>query len=526
MSPRRGRLVLAVLVALLIPIGVAAAETRSDVKGGVAFVNLGNDFDSVDPAVDYVSSGWQIEYATCAELLNYPDANAPGGAQLQPEVAKSVDISADGLTYTFALRNTYRFSPPSSERVTADAFKRALDRVRDPALQSPGAPFFKDVASVTSDGDKTLVIRLAKPAGDFLARLAMPFACAVPSNTPSVRQTTPLPSAGPYYISGYTPGSRLVLTRNPNYGGQRPANLDQILYQTNVDPATSLSQVESGTADYAAGGLPVDAYAQVAHDFPSQFFVNPQASIRYVALNTSRPLFSSVAARQAVNLVIDRTALLNAFGAFAGTPSEQYIPPTVQGFRDESIYPLTGPSAADLARANALVDQAGIRGRTAVLYTSNRPAVLAQAALLQAELAQIGLTVDTHVFSRSDQIVREGTRGEPFDLTIEGWIDDYPDPFDTLNLFFDGTTIGPVNNNDISYFDDPGFDARLQAAAQLTGPERYATYGQLDIDLVRDAAPLAAFGATNSRDFFSERTGCQTYVPPYGMDLAALCIKR
>lgn len=512
------------LGALLVPVTLAAAQGGQNLRGGVAFVN-GGDLYSIDPGLDYITFGWQIEYATCAQLVNYPDAAAPAGSLLQPEVAKSYAISADGLTYTFTLRSDYRFSPPSNAPVTADAFKRALDRVRDPALDSPGAQFFRDVDSITSDGDKQLVIHLAHPAGDFLSRLAMPFACAVPPETPSSAQTTPVPSAGPYYISGYTQGSRLVLSRNPNYKGPRPSNLDQILYQLNVPFDTSLAQIESGTADYAAGGLPTAAYAQVAHDFPTQFFVNPIAGLRYIALNTSRSIFSTAAARQAVNLALDRTALIATAGAFAGTPTDQYIPPTVPGFRDESLYPLNGPSAADLARANALVDQAGIRGQTAVLYTNNTQQATAAAQLITDELARIGIVVDVHQFSRGEQIARESTQGEPFDLTTEGWVNDYLDPFDTLNVFLDGSTIKPFGNNDISYFNDPAVNAQLQAAAQLTGPDRYTTYGNLDVTLARDYAPLAALGTFNDRDFFSARMGCQTFVPPYGMDLAALCIK-
>ena len=61
-------------------------------------------------------------------------------------------------------------------------------------------------------------------------------------------------------------------------------------------------------------------------------------------MNTSRPLFSTAAARQAVNLALDRPALIATGGAFSGNPTDQYIPPTVPGFRDESIYPLNGPS--------------------------------------------------------------------------------------------------------------------------------------------------------------------------------------
>jgi ABC-type transport system substrate-binding protein len=522
------RLLVAALALIVFPIGVTAAAGKPYLAGGVGFFNLAFDPAPVDPATTYSTPGWQIEYATCAKLVNYPDAAAPDGSQPQLGVAKKVTISPDGLTYTFRLRNEYVFSPPSNARVTADAFARALDRVRDPVLQSPGQPFFADVVSTTSDGDKTLMIRLAHPSGSFLARLALPFACAVPPETPSAPSVVPLPSAGPYYVSGYTAGSRIVLSRNPNYVGPRPANLDQILIQTNVDPGTTLSQIESRTADYAMSGLATSAsYACVASTYPAQFFVNPYPGFRYLALNTSRPIFSTPAARQAVNLAINRTALLAQVGAFAGTPDDQYIPSGVPGYLDTSIYPLNGPSASDLAQANALVDQAGIRGQTAVLYSSTSAVSQAMAALVRDELAQIGLGVDIHAFPRGEQITRESTRGEPFDIAgNEGWIDDYLDPADTLNNLFDGTTIGPVNNLDISYLNDPAINARLQAAELLTGPARYAAYGQLDVDLAQNYAPLATLGTYNARDFFSVRIGCQTYNPAYGMDLAELCVKR
>src|SRR5580765_5003460 len=97
-------LVLGVLL-LLVPVALASADGRGDTRGGVAFVN-GADVDWIDPALGFVSFGWQIEYATCAELVNYPDSAAP--SLPQPEVAKSVDISADGLPYSFKLRSGYR----------------------------------------------------------------------------------------------------------------------------------------------------------------------------------------------------------------------------------------------------------------------------------------------------------------------------------------------------------------------------------------------------------------------------------
>ena len=95
---------------------------------------------------------------------------------------------------------------------------------------------------------------------------------------------------------------------------------------------------------------------------------------------------------------------------------------------------------------------------------------------------------------------------------------DYPDPSQMLNALLDGS-------DGIPSFNDRAYQRRLAAAARLSGPRRYLTYGALDLDLARNAAPLAAFGNPSSNDFFSARIGCQTF-GVYGMDLAALCIRR
>src|SRR6476469_8053620 len=139
--------VLGVLL-LLVPVALAAADGGRDVRGGVAFIN-GGDIGPIDPAQNFISFGWQIEYATCAELVNYPDSATPTAPQ--PEVAKSVDVSADGLTYSFKLRGGYRFSPPSNAPVTGYGepgcellprrrlgHERRRPAARDPARSSGG----------------------------------------------------------------------------------------------------------------------------------------------------------------------------------------------------------------------------------------------------------------------------------------------------------------------------------------------------------------------------------------------------
>ena len=115
-------------------------------EGGTARLDTFYDIGSMDPAVSYETLSSQLLYATCAKLLNYPDRAGLAGSQLVPEVAQSLPArSADGKSYTFAIRSGFRFSPPSTERVTAQTFKATIERTLNPAMKSPIAREFADI---------------------------------------------------------------------------------------------------------------------------------------------------------------------------------------------------------------------------------------------------------------------------------------------------------------------------------------------------------------------------------------------
>jgi ABC-type oligopeptide transport system substrate-binding subunit len=129
--------------------GSAAAKTskvgKTAATGGTLNVDLLSDVDYTDPALDYLSSGWEIEYSTCLKLMNYPDANGPKGAQLTPEAAAGFPkVSSGGKVYDFTVNAGFtKFSNGSP--VTAANFKAAFDRDADPKMQSPAVAFFSDI---------------------------------------------------------------------------------------------------------------------------------------------------------------------------------------------------------------------------------------------------------------------------------------------------------------------------------------------------------------------------------------------
>jgi ABC-type oligopeptide transport system substrate-binding subunit len=520
----------AVGLMMMIFAGSAVAKT-----GGTLNVDLSTDVDYTDPALDYLSTGWEIEYATCLKLMNYPDANGAKGAQLVPEAATGFPkVSNSGKQYDFTVNAGFtKFS--TGQAVTAANFKAAIDRDADPKMQSPAVPFFSDiigsdkspVSGVTVKGNH-LIIKLSKAAPDFLARLAMPFFCAVPTNLAhDPNGVDAPPSAGPYYISDRTANKSIVIKRNPNYKGKRPHNYDQIVYTIGNSLEAIRLRVEQGASDYAAQGLPPSAYAEVAQKYginKGQFWVKPQVGVSYLAMNQDRPIWKgNLPLRKAVNWAVDRQALVAQGGYLSGKRSDQVLPPGLAGFRDVSLYPLKVNNASQ-ATAKKLATGHTRDGKV-VLYAGNRGATPLRAQIVQFNLKQIGLDVETKLFARAVQIEKEGTRGEPFDLTLEGWIADYADPYDFINVLLSGDNLHDSNNNNVAYFNDPSFNKKMTQASNLSGAQRYSTYGNLDIDIMKNAAPWAPYQNFNDRILLSSKVGCFTFNSIYSLDLAAVCAK-
>src|SRR3954465_15656423 len=528
-----------VMIALLavFAAGAAAKTGKAGAVGGTLNVDISTDVDYTDPALDYLSTGWEIEYSTCLKLVNYPGAKGAKGAQLVPEAAAGFPkVSNNGKTYDFNVKAGFtKFS--NGQAVTAANFKAAIDRNADPKMQSPAVPFFSDIVGSSKSpvsGVKVkgshLVITLTKASPDFLARMAMPFFCAVPTNLAHDPNGVTAPAAaGPYFISDRVPNKSITIKKNPNYHGKRPHNVNQINYVVGNSLDATYLRTQQGATDYAAGGIPPASYAEAAQKYginKSQFWVKPQIGVSYFAFNHDRPLFkgaNGIALAKAINYAIDRKALLAQGGYLAGKRTDQILPPGMAGFRDASLYPLKGP---DIATAKKWLSKSGVKdGQNIEFYTSNRGASPLQAQIVQFNLKQIGLNVNSPLFARAVQIDKEGPRGEPFDITSEGWIADYADPYDFINVLLSGDNLHASNNNNVAYFNDPTFNKQMRQAALLSGAARYKAYGNIDVNMSKNNPAWAARSNSNNRELVSSRVGCFTYNNIYGPDLSALCIK-
>jgi DNA-binding SARP family transcriptional activator/ABC-type transport system substrate-binding protein/outer membrane protein assembly factor BamB len=542
-----------VLVAALQP---ATRDVIGVLKGKVArlFSQRGAFGEKTEPALEWNLAADQIEFATCANLLNYPDEPGPAGVQLQPEVATTMPaLARDKRTYLFQIRTGYRFSPPSNQPLTAETFRESIERALSPKLERlaqsvrgsgyplPG-PFAvgdikgeqafragraKHVSGLRANGER-LSITLTRPSPGFLYRLAQPSFCPVPIGTPPIPGAAnrslrgpdefSIPSAGPYYVADWRKDHYVILKRNPNYHGPRPQRLDAIALREDVDTTVAVDRVRDGrwdgiisSGDVGAAHLdplldPHGAVASRYRDGPpegEQYVPARLFQTGYLALNASRRPFADRTVRRAAAYAINRAKLA---AVWQQVPTDQLLPPASPAFRDRRLYRLGRPN---LEKAAALM-----RGRRLVAVMAIReacPACLQEGQLVRAELGRIGIRVRLKVggdFGPTDR--KEAAKFDILDSGLYG----YPDNAAFLEtVFSEGMPASWL---------PPGVSHAVERVSRLSGNERQSAAAVLADRLVLNAVPLIPDGSHVLGEFFGSTLRCRIF-PPSGVDLAALC---
>lgn len=514
--------------ASLLAAAALGAPLQPAKAGGTLRVVGTSDLDSIDPALAYGGRAWQLEFATGLLLLNHRDAGLQRGWEIVPEAARFPRVSRDGRVYTFELRRGFRFS--DGYPVTAASFAYALNRALHARLGSVGAVLLSEAGVLGAQAviagkakrakgirarGRTLVIRLKRPNPRFVWTLVLPLFQAVPLDLPPNREVvTPgrrgLPSAGPYYVADRKPEVGLTLRRNPFYRGSRPHRPAAIRFSVVEDEAEAYRLVEDGAADYTVD-LPAEAHAEAGSSYGTRngrYRVNPAACLLFLALRTDTAVFNdNQSLRQAVNFAVDRTEMAevytSAYGAYAVSPTDQYITPGFPGFRDENIYPLDKP---DLPRARLLA-QDHLDVSTA-RYSAPRTSPASELwSVVHDSLAEIGLDVEQSPLRR-----RRPLPGDIYPLASCAFT---PDPGSFLQDVF---ILGAPQ----------AVQRRIAQAHRLRPRARLQALGRLDAELARGRAPAVAWGSVNSRELFSSRVDPRTIVyQPFfgGVDLAALALR-
>jgi DNA-binding SARP family transcriptional activator/ABC-type transport system substrate-binding protein len=497
-----------------------------------------------EPALNTDPGGQQIEFATCAKLLNYPDKPPPQGWNLQPEIAAAMPtVSPDGRTYRFTIRPGYRFSPPSNEPVTAETFRYSIERTLSPRLAAnpaglvpPGPQFIDDIegerafragrarhiSGLRASGS-TLSITLTHPSPDFLHRLALPFFCPVPRGTAFVAGAPRRwrasgegydVSAGPYYVAVFSGEGYLILERNPHYRGPRPHAFDAIAIREKGDASAALDRIENGHSDgitsmfdpaLEPGGLVDRRWGANSAAAPGdqRYFLTPESATRFIAFNGSRGIFADARVRRAAALAIDRDALAAAWGAL---PTDQLLSPAFPGYRNRDLYSLS----SSIASARVLMER---RGGSALMAIPAGCDECAEAAhVVRRSLARVGIDVTIRKIGDLRAALASGAE---FDLLDIKTALPYPDSASFLARMFDDLPSGWITH---------GVQTRLKTIARRSGDRRQAAAASLADRLATVEVPVAAYGTPQTSQFIGPRIGCPVFSPfANGLDLAAMC---
>ena len=509
----------------------------------VQIASPGNPFAVIDPAVRGSTDSEeraQLDRASCAGLLAYPDQAAPDGAELHPEVAESMpSVSADGRTYTFRIRPGFAFSPPSNEPITAETFRLTIQRALDPRLgpDADGIKWLRDIVGASeyhagtapdvsglSATDDALSITIRAPSSTFLERLSLPTFCPVPAGSARIRggaNDPPLPRSGPFYVSGHVGGQYLILERNPNYPGPRKVGADAVVWLTGIDPSDAISRLEAGSVDLVPTVDQLDPQGAIASQWgpgssaarsgDQRYFSSDGGGILFLSLNPRDPLLKDPDIRRAVALVINRTDMARSFAAVA---TSGLLPSATTGRPRSQPFKLDGASdPASLDEARRLMG--GRTGSIVISFGSGCDACQKMAARMTTDLQAIGIGLT--VENDDDPNAAAAKKGSDVSLVIgfvQPW---YPDTGALLDDLMAALPPGWLGK---------GADAAIVGLDRLVEPQRAQAAAGLVDRLERAEIRVIPFGLGWRAAYVKPGLGCEVFAPSSaGLDLVTLCPK-
>jgi peptide/nickel transport system substrate-binding protein len=489
-------------------VGVRAAEEAH--RGGTLTVLVDDDLESLDPATAYSGAEWNILSLTNDGLVAFKRVGGLEGTTLVPDLARSLPTPTQGGTaYTFWLRPGIRYS--KGEPVRPGDFRRAIERVF--RLGSPRMDLYTTIVGaercerrpdgcdlsrgiVVDDDANTVTFRLVRPDSEFLTKLALSFASAVPPGTPDREiGAQSLPATGPYMIASLTP-EQVELVRNPEFREWSPAAQpagfpDRIVWRFGVPADRAVQEILAGRADVMFGPPPADRMRELLGNEAGQMYSYPASITTFVGLNNVAPPFNDPRVRRALSYAVDRERVVDLY-AGQGRPTCQILPPSFPRF--EPYCPHTRePGTAgiwtepDPIRARDLVAASGTAGaRVGVvaqrdLASGAAPSI---ARYLVELLGELGYRPSLYVVDDLDAFAakyRDPSRH--IHVVPNGWRADFPGDSSFITfLLVCGNPAG---------FCDPKVDAMIERARTLADPGS-AEAGQLWAKIERRVVDQAA----------------------------------
>jgi peptide/nickel transport system substrate-binding protein len=367
---------LAALLAVSVLAAPALAAPHTDVNIGLVL-----EPPNLDPTMGGAAAAIrEVTYQNIYQGLTRIDSRG----ETQPGLAKSWDISPDGLTYTFHLQTGVKFHDGTP--MTADDVKFSLDRARAPKSTTAQPQLFASIQSVDVVDPATVKVTLKHPDGDFLYNMGWGDAVIVSPKTAKTDATTPI-GTGPFKFVDWVKGDHIDLVKNPDYWGT-PAKLDKVTFKFIADPTAATSALLAGDIDAFPEFPAPESLAQIKADPRFKVLVGSTEGETVMAMNLGHKPLDNILVREAIAHAIDRKAIIDGAQYGYGTPIGTFFPPSNPAYVD-----LTSLSNFDPDKSKELLKQAGVSNLTLTLKLPPPAYARNSGQIIQQELANIGINV-------------------------------------------------------------------------------------------------------------------------------------
>jgi len=390
---------------------------------------------------------------------------SPDG-ELVPAAATGWDVSDDGLTYTFHLREDAKWS--NGDPVVAAHFVAGVERLVNPETAAFYAQFLSDISSVEASDDLTLEVVLAQQTPYLLSLLTHP--ATFPIHTPSVTEhgdgfarPGKFVSNGAYVLDAWVPGSVVSLKRNERYWNNAATSIDTVNYHVLVQDSSELNRYRAGEL-HITSTVPPDNFAQAQEELGDQLHVAPYLGVYYYGFNLSKPPFKdNPDLRQALSMAIDREQLTTKVTGRGEAPAYSWVPPGANNYAPPALSYSAMTQAERNQVARNLYKGAGyskenplqIELRYNTSDTQRRTAVAIQS------MWQAVLGVETTLVNEEFQVLLANIRGRNITQVFRtSWIGDYNDAHAFLKIL---ESDNPANSP--GYQSDE-FDSLMRRAAE------------------------------------------------------------
>lgn len=459
----------------------ATTETTADGEK-ILSVQIGPDPETIDPALNSASDGGNMILHSFECLLTVDESGA-----LAPGQAETWETSEDGLTWTFHLRDGLKWSDGSD--LTANDFVYSWKRVCDPMTAAPYAETVlgmvagyeeaiagnTDALQVVAEDDKTLVVTLSNPCPYFGSLAAFATLSPVQQATIEANGDAWAVSAetyisnGSFYVSEWVPGSYIMMSKNPYYWNVDAIKLDKIKFNLMEDANAAYSAYQTGEV-LLIKDVPTEEIPSL--EGSAEFYVDPIIGTYYLSVNTERAPFDNVNVRKALSLAIDREYVANTLMQGTYSPAYNFMGPGWMDANGEQFIDNANGGAtyisedheANLEEAKKLLADAGYpngEGIDPITYSTNDSGYhKVVAEYLQQAWGELGIDVTVEIVEWASFTPMR--RNGEYDTARNGWVGDYSDPSNMLELLYS------TNGNNDGKYNNPEFDAAIETSRTTT----------------------------------------------------------